>query len=400
MKTKVIAGFPNDAVDKVEIHKGVRKIFDPEYEDSEEEDAPIGDKDNGLVNRYAQPDGWDSDETGDDSEFDNKTDDDADDDDDDASEESVIIVESTRPTDNEFGGSRSGRGRHAETRTITDETVSELTGNTGDESEPELASPPRKKGRSQRVSIDEQATAMDVDGTDPSVGSRPSGKRLHPSPRSTKPATQEPAKSRPTTNVPGAKRKSQRTLTLEERLDDLRNVDLDGMEGRAMLVELGMVYNYPGQQEGNQSHASIILKHILDTLSDTLRNTEETLRILPLSDRTYKNMQMWIRNEADLRRLIPDYRGLSRYLDMSFGNMSYASTSNKPGEKKLRTRLRVGFEADVSSEMIQQYLHGELQHQGRGAGCYSSVLQFGDIEKIGALCFYPQEINIKAIEKK
>ncbi|CAJ1943916.1 unnamed protein product, partial [Cylindrotheca closterium] len=245
MKTKVIAGFPNDAVDKVEIHKGVRKIFDPEYEDSEEEDDSIGDKDNGLVNRYAQPDGWDSDETGDDSEFDNKTDDDADDDDEDeASEESVIIVESTRPTDNEYGGSRSGRGHLAETRTVTDETVSELTGNTGDESDPELASPPRKKGRSQRVSIDEQATEMDVDGTDLSICSRPSGKRLHPATRSTKPATQETAKSRPTTNAPGAKRKSQRTLTLEERLDDLRNVDLDGMEGRAMLVELGMVYSY------------------------------------------------------------------------------------------------------------------------------------------------------------
>ncbi|CAJ1955886.1 unnamed protein product [Cylindrotheca closterium] len=279
MKTKVIAGFPNDAVDEVEIHKGVRKIFDPEYEDSEEEDAPIGDEDNGLIN------------------------------------------------------SRSGRGHHAETRTITDETVSELTGNTGDESDPELASPPRKKGRSQRVSIDEQATEMDVDGTDPSICSRPSGKRLHPATRFTKPATQEPAKSRPTMNAPGAKRKSQRTLTLEERLDDLRNVDLDGMEGRAMLVELGMVYNYSGQQDGNQSHVSIILQHILDTLSDTFRNTEETFCILPLSDRTYKNTQMWIRNEANLRRLIPDYRGLSRYLNISFGNMLYASTFLSSGDQ-------------------------------------------------------------------
>ncbi|CAJ1960239.1 unnamed protein product [Cylindrotheca closterium] len=54
MKTKVIAGFPNDAVDKVEIHKGVRKIFHPEYEDSEEEDDSIGDKDNGLVNSSSE----------------------------------------------------------------------------------------------------------------------------------------------------------------------------------------------------------------------------------------------------------------------------------------------------------------------------------------------------------
>ena len=63
---------------------------------------------------------------------------------------------------------------------------------------------------------------------------------------------------------------------------------------------------------------------------------------------------MWIRTEADLRRLITDYRCLARYLDMSFGNMSYASTFNKPGEKKLRTRMRVGFEVDVSPEAIRQ----------------------------------------------
>ncbi|CAJ1960549.1 unnamed protein product [Cylindrotheca closterium] len=85
---------------------------------------------------------------------------------------------------------------------------------------------------------------------------------------------------------------------------------------------------------------------------------------------------------------------------MSFGNMSYASTSNKPGKKKLCTRMRVGFEVEVAAGTIRQYLHGELRPQGYGAGCYESVLQFGDIEKIGALCFYPQEINIRAMEKE
>ncbi|CAJ1940624.1 unnamed protein product, partial [Cylindrotheca closterium] len=46
---------------------GVKKIFDPDYEDSEEEDDPMGDEDTGLVNKFGQPDGWDSDETVEDS---------------------------------------------------------------------------------------------------------------------------------------------------------------------------------------------------------------------------------------------------------------------------------------------------------------------------------------------
>ena len=400
MKTKVIAGFPNDEVDRVEIHKGVKKIFDPDYGSSEEEEDPTVDEDNGLVNKFDQPDGWESDDTTKQAEEDDDDDDDDDNEDDDSSTESVIMVESSRSsTDKESMSSRpEGMGRQVAIRMSTDETVSELTGNTGEDHDPDLASPPRKKGRSQRPSVNEQATAMEVDGTASSGFPRTNGKRLQRAPPSQPTTSLTTTKS--TKQASNNKQKIQRSLTLEERLDELRNVDLEGMEGRALFVELAMAYNYQGQQDGNQSHASVILNHILDSLADILNNTEETLRILPLPDRTYKNAQLWIRTEDDLRRLITDYRGLSRYLDMSFGNMSYASTSNKPGEKKLRTRMRVGFEVDVPPETIRQYLHGELQHQGRGAGCYESVLQYGDIEKIGALCFYPQEINIKAIEKE
>ncbi|CAJ1956587.1 unnamed protein product [Cylindrotheca closterium] len=63
----VIEGFPNNETNKVEIHKGVKKIFDPDYKDLEEEDNPVGAKDTGLVNKFGQPDGWDSDETVDDN---------------------------------------------------------------------------------------------------------------------------------------------------------------------------------------------------------------------------------------------------------------------------------------------------------------------------------------------
>ncbi|CAJ1951627.1 unnamed protein product [Cylindrotheca closterium] len=57
IKLKVIEGFPNDETSKVDIHKGVKKIFDRDYEDSEEEDDPMGDEDTGLVNKIGQPDG-------------------------------------------------------------------------------------------------------------------------------------------------------------------------------------------------------------------------------------------------------------------------------------------------------------------------------------------------------
>ncbi|CAJ1939379.1 unnamed protein product, partial [Cylindrotheca closterium] len=63
----LLTGFPNNKTNKVDIHKGVKKIFDPDYEDSEEEDDPMGDEDTGLVNKFGQPDGWDSDKTVDDN---------------------------------------------------------------------------------------------------------------------------------------------------------------------------------------------------------------------------------------------------------------------------------------------------------------------------------------------
>ncbi|CAJ1969823.1 unnamed protein product, partial [Cylindrotheca closterium] len=119
IKLKVIEGIPNDETNKVDIHKGVKKIFDPDYEDSEEEDDPMGDEDTGLVNKFGQPDGWDSDKTVDDSNDrrndmeidgelasgDDRTHDDDDDDKgeveeddedtDESTKDSVILVEST-----------------------------------------------------------------------------------------------------------------------------------------------------------------------------------------------------------------------------------------------------------------------------------------------------------------
>ncbi|CAJ1962518.1 unnamed protein product [Cylindrotheca closterium] len=266
-KRKVIEGFPNNETNKVEIHKGVKKIFDPDYEDSEEEDDPTGDKDTGLVNKFGQPDGWDSDETvdynsndrrkdmdidvdfGDDGCYDDDNDkDDVEEDDNDAdksSKDSVILVESTyQTTDKDSDNDNNNMGLN------TNEAVSELTGVTGEDKDPKLASPPRKKGRSHRVSLVAHSTEMEVDG---SSFSESGAKRTHSA--STSQPTKKPAQKTDTTSTKKsskAKHRLQRSLTLEERLDGLRQVNLDGMDGRPLLVELGMAYNYQGQQGGTR----------------------------------------------------------------------------------------------------------------------------------------------------
>ncbi|CAJ1963350.1 unnamed protein product [Cylindrotheca closterium] len=49
---------------------------------------------------------------------------------------------------------------------------------------------------------------------------------------------------------------------------------------------------------------------------------------------------------------------------MEYGNYPYAATNTKPGEKKLRTQMRVGFARDTSEEVVQDYLHTGLRSQG------------------------------------
>ncbi|CAJ1970120.1 unnamed protein product [Cylindrotheca closterium] len=85
---------------------------------------------------------------------------------------------------------------------------------------------------------------------------------------------------------------------------------------------------------------------------------------------------------------------------MEYGNCPYAAANSKPGEKKLRTRIRVGFSAQASVEAVQDYLHTGLRQLGRGAGCYPSPLQFGEIVKIGSCSFIPAEVNFSAYAKE
>ena len=85
---------------------------------------------------------------------------------------------------------------------------------------------------------------------------------------------------------------------------------------------------------------------------------------------------------------------------MDYGNCPYAATNSKPGEKKLRTRIRVGFASDATPEGVQDYLHTGLRQLGRGAGCYPSPLQYGEIVKIGSCSFIPAKVNFTAFAKE
>ncbi|CAJ1967248.1 unnamed protein product [Cylindrotheca closterium] len=85
---------------------------------------------------------------------------------------------------------------------------------------------------------------------------------------------------------------------------------------------------------------------------------------------------------------------------MEHGNCPYTATNSKPGEKKLRTRIRVGFLAEASVEAVQDYLHTGLRQLGRGAGCHPSPLQYGEIVKIGSCSFIPAEVNFSAYAKE
>ncbi|CAJ1946069.1 unnamed protein product [Cylindrotheca closterium] len=154
----------------------------------------------------------------------------------------------------------------------------------------------------------------------------------------------------PTTNS-----RLQRPLTVEEKLPRLTQVNLVGIPGKCHIFETTFVFDYQGSESGTV--AERILSTVLHSLEEAINNSPHELRILPISDSTYKPQNLLIRSSADIRNKLPNYWALSVYCDMDYGNCAYAATNSKPGEKKLRTRLRGGFASDVSTEAVQDYLH-------------------------------------------
>ncbi|CAJ1970382.1 unnamed protein product [Cylindrotheca closterium] len=186
--------------------------------------------------------------------------------------------------------------------------------------------------------------------------------------------------------------------TLAEKLNKLIQVNLDGMTCRCHIFETTFATNYLGSDSGTVAEA--ILSAVLTSMEEALNNFFHELKILPISNDTYKQQNRWIRNSVELRNKILSYRALSLYCNMENENSPYAATNSKPGKKKLRTQMRVGFARDTSEEAVQDYLHTGLRSQGRGAGCYPSPLQYGHIVKVGCFAFIPPEVNFEAYAKE
>jgi hypothetical protein len=190
----------------------------------------------------------------------------------------------------------------------------------------------------------------------------------------------------------------QRPLTIAEKISNLIQVNMEGVPGKCHIFETSFSTDYQGSDSGTLAEA--ILSTVLSSLEEAINNSPHNLQILPISDSSYKQQNLWIRTSADLRTRMSTYRTLSTYCDMDYGNCPYAATNSKPGEKKLRTRIRVGFASDATPEGVQDYLHTGLRQLGRGAGCYPSPLQYGEIVKIGSCSFIPAKVNFTAFAKE
>ncbi|CAJ1945362.1 unnamed protein product [Cylindrotheca closterium] len=190
----------------------------------------------------------------------------------------------------------------------------------------------------------------------------------------------------------------QRPPTLAKRISSLIQVNMEGIPGKCHIFETTFSVEYQGSDSGTVAEA--LLSTVLNSMEEAINNSPNELELLPISDTTYKQQNLWIRNSVDLHNRISTYRALSTYCDMEYGNCPYAATNSKPGEKKLRARLRVGFSAEASVKAVQDYLHTGLRQLGRGAGCYPSPLQYGEIVKIGSCSFIPAEVNFSAYAKE
>ncbi|CAJ1927487.1 unnamed protein product, partial [Cylindrotheca closterium] len=158
----------------------------------------------------------------------------------------------------------------------------------------------------------------------------------------------------------------QRPPTLAKRISNLIQVNMAGVSGKCHIFETTFSVNYQGSDSGTVADA--LLSTVLNSMEEAINNSPHELKLLPISDTTYKQQNLWIRNSVDLRNCILTYRTLSTYCDMEYGNCPYAATNSKPGEKKLSTRLRVGFSSEASVKAVQDYLHTGLRQLGRGAG--------------------------------
>ena len=131
----------------------------------------------------------------------------------------------------------------------------------------------------------------------------------------------------------------QRPMTIAEKISNLIQVNMEGVPGKCHIFETTFPTVYQGSNSGTLAEA-ILSSTVLNSLEEGINNSPHNLNILPISDSSYNQQNLRIRTSADLRTRMSIYRTLSTYCDR---DNPYAATNSKPGEKKLRTRIRVGF---------------------------------------------------------
>ena len=90
-----------------------------------------------------------------------------------------------------------------------------------------------------------------------------------------------------------------------------------------------------------------------------------------IRDIAYKIAQRWIRSELDLRRSLATFDDLSKFLDLDFGNGRFFMRFTKDGTRKLRTRIRGGYDIGITREDVRTSLHQCLVFYGYyGGGCF------------------------------
>ena len=176
--------------------------------------------------------------------------------------------------------------------------------------------------------------------------------------------------------------------TIADKLSRLRQANIEGLPGNCFVLDATFSLTWSGCK-GDNTIAKAWVRKIVDTFADIFKHTDEDFHILPMQDTEYKDVAKWIKHEVQLRHRITNLRELKKYIDPDYGNSPYALTSNKAGEKRLNTRIRVAVNVQTELNHIQAQLDETFKLMGPRAECKRSPLQVGSITRVGFLCFYP-----------
>ncbi|CAJ1941817.1 unnamed protein product, partial [Cylindrotheca closterium] len=91
----------------------------------------------------------------------------------------------------------------------------------------------------------------------------------------------------------------QRPPTLAERISNLIQVNMEGVPGKCHIFETTFSVDYQGSDSGTVAGA--LLLTVLNSMEEAINNSPNELKLLPISDTTYKQPNLWIRNSVDLR---------------------------------------------------------------------------------------------------